>query len=52
MTLFNMLVGLVAVVVMVGLVKMLGFRFDRGNMGLLVVGAVAIGIVLAVYPLH
>ncbi len=52
MTLFNMLFGLMAVVVMVGLVKVLGFRFDRGNVGLLVIGAVAIGIVLAVWPLH
>ena len=52
MTLLNVIVAAVAVLVMLCLVVALGFRFDRGNVGLLAVGAVAIVVVLKVLPLH
>ncbi len=52
MTVASMVIAVVAVVVMLGLVRVLGFRVDRGNAGLLVVGSVAIVVVLLVWPLH
>lgn len=52
MTVQSVLTLVVAVAVMVGLVKVLGFRFDRVNVGLLAAGVVAIVVVLMVMPLH
>ncbi len=52
MTVQSVVVAVVAVVVMLGLVRVLGFRVDRVNAGLLVAGSVAIVVVLLVWPLH
>ena len=52
MTFLSLVASVVMVVLMVGLVVLLGFRFDRVNVGLLVLGAAAIVVVFAVMPLH
>ncbi len=52
MTFLSLVASVIATVVMVVLVVMLGFRFDRVNVGLLILGAVAIVVVFAVMPLH